>query len=348
MKYSAYKYLIYCDCLILLFCRNTTELTEDTADNVTLEEDETDEVHEEESSKFSSPRSGLLMPPPSIVPSKKTVPKLSNVVGEVSNDLKNNTVMLTDKEDIFASLNEPVALKSKHVTVKGHCSVPANTLKCFTNNSVPVDCVTKKKLRKQMAEKINHAKKKWDMDIDEKDMKTCGVRPLKKDEDHFKNKKLVIEHVDVFNMGLPMRSSTPTPSIGGTTVLAGQFDEENSDPECDASTSGEGSEECNGDEQLDTGFEIRRRSADKEEGQDSKLKTPSEMQNSFCRKWIEDNDKVHDPPPSVVSYTTNNNVSNSSLDITSVSHVPKKQNVPVKKSGGITPLREKFSNTMFV
>ena len=176
-------------------------------------------------SNLSSPNSGVLMPPPNFVPvaNKREVVRTKIV----ETNCKPSPVLLSDKDGIFDSLINPAAaVKVKRV----HCSVPRSNIVCYTNGNVVGDVYTKSLLRQQIHNKMyrkmpmfEHLRvaPKLGMD-DTKKEENNEFTTMKRDEEYFKNKLMKIEHVDVHSMGLPLRCSTPTPSIDGYTVMAGQ------------------------------------------------------------------------------------------------------------------------------
>ena len=115
---------------------------------------------------------------------------------------------------------------------KLRCAVPENDVLCFVTKNINTDEITKTLVQKQIREKLLKKKdtqlapKKTDRTsrpklTTQQKVSTYGMKVNMK---HFKKKKKEIDEIDVSFLEKPMRSSTPTPSIDGSTILAGNLD----------------------------------------------------------------------------------------------------------------------------
>ena len=310
-----------------------------------------------------SPASGVLMPPPTIIPDtppQKTIKKL------LSSKQTNTTKSVGHfNDDIFGSLLKDCPTNSKKV----HCSRPVKDISCSTNSSLPVDLVTKKKFISDLNAKIYGSDICDTTPMTNEKLENGRMFPVirengwqfqKRDEEHFSKKNLVIDNFDVNNMGLPMRCSTPTPSISGYTVMAGYCDDEldkNEDSikvqnikrngyESESEASETGDEFLN--EVLSPYVKTGQRKkkfqtpsttkvvttqgketcTTKQEVERNMRNAQMNMQhgngvnNTFCNNWVSENNAINDPPPSVATFLTqHDNVNESLLDITSATQL---------------------------
>ena len=189
---------------------------------------------------LSSPNSGLLMPPPSFVPAGNKC----EIVPTKKVDTNCDPVLLDDKDRIFDSLiNNSTGTKVKRV----HCSVPKTDVICYTNGDIAGSVHTKTLLRQQIHNKVyrklpmfEHLKVAPKLGVEQLNNEVIThFTSMKRDEDHFKDKVMKIEHVDISRMGLPLRCSTPTPSIDGFTVVAGHEGKDEDDMSIESNDSDE-------------------------------------------------------------------------------------------------------------
>ena len=279
--------------------------------------------------------SEVLMPPPKVIPSNmhvheiKQEPKVQQTNNSSKLDVKSEVATnITDKDNVFSSL----------LKTKVHCSVPKSDIICPINNtSSIVDEAKRLAFKNKLTRKIYglpvnvvntriapnlpiDSAKKTSVD----NTKPKGsAEPLRFDENHFKNKNLVIDSVDILNMGMPMRSSSPTPSIDGFTVLAGNK-EEFPDSSTDESKSTDPDVREILAPYLKAALQKKPKKFMKKE-EDCSKNDRSKSEKAVA-EWVAENDNIFAPPPAtptVLLYPATH--SEGLLDVTSVS-----QNKPPK------------------
>ena len=261
-----------------------------------------------EKGKISSP---VLMPPPknsnvfkpiAQVPIQKlqvdTSKPVSNTVCETNSSYFDNN-----------TLNSSPEVEQKLNTIR--CLVPTNDVKCFLSTNIKTDLAMKKKLYYQISRKIYNKpaipEKKSPEKRSEDKLRTPVTESVQAHEQpmpftfnsqHFSSKKMEIDDLDVAVLGRPMRSSTPTPSVGGT-ILAGHLD-------------------YYAEHEADISKDLKIH--------DNTTSKPTENKNmepklKYCNEWMHNEKGVSstniDKPPSL--YEPSVQLSDSLLDITSIS-----------------------------
>ena len=174
---------------------------------------------------------------------------------------------------------------------------------------------------------------------------------------HFiEKKKTTVDDIDLEFLQRPMKCSTPTPSVDNSTILAGHLDISITDI---ASTMDDKEEigladmpDLDNDDDIFTPYisAIKRKSSTtKPVPKLSEVETSSDK-NTYCSDWIVKNDGVStnnaDAPPSL--YDPSVALSDSLMNITSVSrNIPKSPQKGKKNTLATTSLK-KYANTVFM
>ena len=192
---------------------------------------------------ISSPQ---LMPLPKVLPKSK----IANIALQPSAQKFKPTLVKTQVSNKLAC--SPIADNSKDTkyntgdcylnskdlltnTKPVNCSVPTTDVKCYINNNVQLHSTTRKMMRQQDAKKIyttpdnvlkntQQTEKKNAEKLVMKVLEKLTGRhvPFKFNTQHFRQKNLEIDEVDVNFIERPMCSSTPTPGHD-STILAGHL-----------------------------------------------------------------------------------------------------------------------------
>ena len=177
--------------------------------------------------------SPVLMPPPNSfaqyhkaihMPANKSKPKIFPTLS--SSKLCVKDAFGFDTVDEF---------DSKLMVSYSHCSVPTNDVKFYVTSNNNIDAFTKNLVRYQISRKIYKQpgcntrpmpkKNSEDVGLDiDPSAQSSGASGMKRKRKYFKHKSLTVDDIDVSSLEQPMRCSTPTPSLGGTTILAGHLD----------------------------------------------------------------------------------------------------------------------------
>ena len=164
---------------------------------------------------------------------------------------------------------------------------------------------------------------------------------------------------DIDGMELrPIRSSTPTPSIGTSTILAGNIDVSLDGHDLDTSleqmtTADDNFEDLENDELFKPYMEAALRRSNMKATARKNRDTPilGSSKNNYCSDWIEKNEGVCtnnlDAPPSL--YEPSVALSDSLLNVTSVSrNVTPQAETKGKTLPKATTSLEKYKNTVFM
>ena len=261
-------------------------------------------------------------------------------------------------------VNTPVSVVRKD---KVHASVPIADVRCYINTSdletnldtkkVVIDQIHKKIYKKQLFANIRMAPTKYadqctSTDAIDSQIKSSG---LKIDMDYFTKKNMQIDDFDfdIDAMDMPMRSSTLTPSMDSSTIVAGHLDYSIID---DIQEEYKSSEESTSDGVLSeyfAQFPPKTRLPVKSLQRTSKETPEKEVKQSYCKTWMQNEDGIspdnNDPPPSL--YTSSVTLSDSQLDTTSISCNINAKNYPntgEKKTKISSNRFESYQNTEFM
>ena len=190
-------------------------------------------------------------------------------------------------------------------------------------------------------------------------MKSKGLKVNLK---HFSDKCMKIDDIDVEAIGRPMRSSTPTPSISGSTILAGHLDyslDAFDDLDSTLHTQEKSADSDENDSERDEFFNqylppsqrkqlaAKPKAVIKETASDHDSKTTIPNKNNYCEDWMKKEQGVSttnsNAPPSL--YNASIALSDSLLDITSVSR--NDPNLATTKGRGFKTSKD-YSNVNFM
>ena len=165
---------------------------------------------------------------------------------------------------------------------------------------------------------------------------------------HFKSKKLEIDEIDVDSLQNPIRSSTPTPSIDSSTIIASHLDYSGigDDLVCDDEPTDK-QEDHDKDEILQSYIDA----ANKKVRSTPVMKQASQESDNYIKDWMKKEDGVcednTDVAPSL--YALSVTLSDSLLDVTSVSrNIPKPIPKTYQKQGRALNTSRDYSNTKFM
>ena len=243
-------------------------------------------------------------------------------------------ISLPEKGSI-ETLNNCFSSDTKKVTgEKVHCSIPTKDISCSVTKNVDIDAYTRNLVRMQIRTKIytqpavpntrmTHKKCAEDFGIDVTSQLKKSSKTLKINKKYFAEKNMKIDDIDIDVLEQPIRSSTPTPSIGSSTILAGNIDVSLNDVE----------ETLDDDEitdlEKDDLFRLyivasKRNSLRRKEHvvpDPSATTTGSLSKTTYCSDWMKKNDGVStnniDAPPSL--YEPSVTLSDTLLNLTSIS-----------------------------
>ena len=248
-----------------------------------------------------------------------------------------------------------------------HCSVPSQDVLCFTtNNNTDIDSYTKHLVCEQIKEKIL-SQQSTRINMRVTPTKSCGDKSVvnqngkvgnvfKVERKKFKNKHMTIADINFEALQTPICCSTPTPSISGSTIVAGHFNVSIIDDIGDELPNYDDIEENdNGKTDCD---EI----LDEYLSKMNKKSTPWLGENvmaghkeNYCSDWITKNSGVStnntDAPP--LLYEPSVVLSDSLLNVTSVSRNASPEKVQ-KGTKNSTPTgrgiidSKKYENTVFM
>ena len=277
------------------------------------------------------------MPPPKFQPPPKFTQK------QMQNDLftaiPSNPFQNNYRKGSIQGFTPNSAANTLTTHTMDKCSVPSKDVQCYISTNVnDTDSYTKHFVKSQISKKIYAwPEKHLNMHVtpnkcaEDFGMKTnftsIGVKINKK---HFKEKIMDIDDIDVESLARPMRSSTPTLSISGSTILAGHLDWSLDELDDDNSTLNK--VETGSDDNTDSDDEMfqqylqrpRQRSAHSNKQQTPEKKNPETQistNDKYRNDWIKKEEGVStnncDAPPSL--YVPSVALSDSLMDITSVS-----------------------------
>ena len=276
--------------------------------------------------------------------------------------------------------NVEVRTKSVPCERKVRCFVPSEDIPCYvTNRTNQIGEYTKQLVRYQIGKKIYAQPEKTEkpeMRINmrvtpEKSAGTSKIdvspvatsKQLKVNKKHFKEKNMTVD--DNFDyLQTPMRCSTPTPSVCGSTIMAGHLDFSMIDDledtilpaneEVDREINDDDDNDDNENESaVDDAFMMQfiNVGTHKPKPADKGMKN-EESKDKYCKDWIYKSDGVStnnsDAPPSL--YAQSVAMSDSLMDITSVSrNVYPTIERKYEQGRGITNTNTKdYSNTVFM
>ena len=268
---------------------------------------------------------------------------------------------------------------------KQHCSIPSEDVKCYTTNiDGNIDDYTKQMVRYQISRKI-YAKSMKRVNICVTPHKLGEVLDAKRDvqpsylkvnKKHFKEKNMNIEDIDIESINQPIRSSTPTPSVSDSTILAGHIDYSMID-DLDSTMCTKNLDACEQDDDIDVLDEVfqqyvqeskgnssvHRKKEAKKTGDGDKISDTDEgitdtnkfvNKDNYCKDWMEKHDGINtnnvEAPPSL--YAPSLDMSMSLMDITSVSRNLQPETgydtkINNKTGRGITNSKD-YNNTQFM
>ena len=346
----------------------TTKTEIHTKDETTLEV---------ESKVVASP---ILMPPPPVA-----VPTYGHKPHGIINDKMFhgpkynlvNTIPASEKGSIEKITNKYYSCTSDKI------SVPTKDIHCSVTNITDTDLFTKNYVKQQVREKIycspqntcrTPKKCAEDFGIAVTNAIKSSGKPLKFSTKHFREKSTTINEIDVDSLARPMRSSTPTPSISASTIVAGNLDIDflNTE-ELDSTFHSTGVAEV-GDSENDDDDDIfkpyldklkkklphpnsRKNTAQDETGQvlkqgKSSVSLTDSQKKSYCTDWMQKNSGVStnncDAPPSIFEDSVA--LPENLLNITSVSRnvTPIDQKVSGHKVGKATTIIDAYRDTKFM
>ena len=315
--------------------------------------------------------SPILMPPPVRIP--KCPPQVNVQKSPVPPINNGDSVLLHQKQGSKFVTN--CVDNTKEVTGNNNvrCFVPKEDIVCsITNNNNRLDSNTKKLVHYQISQKIySQPQKRITMVVKEEngsDVLPLERKGLKIHSKHFKEKSVTVDDIDLDSLKRPMRSSTPTPSICESTIVAGHLDLSNQEQaEVETTTEvNEGSSDNSKEifdprreKELDDIFDDystkckgqmvqRKRKNYKKRDPDT---ANVQQKNNYCKTWMQKQDGIStnnwDAPPSL--YASSVALSDSLLNITSVSRNVSPNITPgkdTKQGRGITG--KDYSNTVFM
>ena len=321
-------------------------------------EDETEDLERiDGGNAVSSP---MLMPPPIGLPKphpvEKFVPKMAKN--------KEFSVGTSNKLAVLKQPNTDSNINNCYVertfVQKNKYSKPTKDVKCFVTKNTDIDNETKVLISNQITRKIYTtplsatAKKSGErvgIEVTKplQSSKSESGNGLKMNDSYFTKKKMVIDEIDVESLK-PIRCSTPTPSVDGSTILAGHLDYSIDGNEDTNSTSENKTDESDNDDyDTDDGLKPVLEKMNIQSNKKKQNTTPKK--STYCNEWMKREEGVStensDPPPSL--YNSTISFSDSLLDVTSVSRNmnAQKNAQSVPKSGrGIDV--EKYKNTVFM
>ena len=147
--------------------------------------------------------------------------------------------LLNQKEQVNKTNIVDNVEKVKDTKPKVHCSVPKKDICCVVTTNMQNKIERRNAFRSYIRKKMfkwntnivntRMAKKKSQFVTKPKQKRSMKRSHFFATNKHFKTKNMKIESVDVMKMGLPLRCSTPTPSIDGFTVMGGHDGNRNDD-----------------------------------------------------------------------------------------------------------------------
>ena len=319
--------------------------------------------------------SPVLMPPPKKVPPFPSQIKL--VRKESDPDFfaarpKDNSGTIREKERIGGKNSVGVNIKPVVTKDQLRCYVPKEDVPCsVTTNVTNTDEYTKQFVKKQISKKIfRKAEKRVNMTVTPKrkdegyalqERSSLTPKKFKLNEKHFSEKNMNVSDIDIDTLDRPIRCSTPTPSISGSTILAGHLDYtiDEMDTTLDRNEDNEDPLSDDDDDFFKKFINVPDRKHDNggrkaEESGGGSVENIDKNKNTLCTEWIKNESGVctnnGDEPPSL--YAPSAALSDSLLDITSVSRnikpVAVKSTQKYSNSGMGIKNENKHSNTTFM
>ena len=220
---------------------NTSFTEVESALDLTCRTEEQDDMSTSES-RVDLICSPILMPLPQAIPA---APPIVKFLGKKQSPkiFKSNT---DASSELRCTVKDPVQIKvantfatdklpaDKH-TNKDHCSVPVSDVRCYFNNNINIDNSTKNNVhyqiqqqmysRQQQSLNVCQTPKKCaeDFRINVTEAIKSSGTGLKMNMEHFHQKKLNINEIEVDSLLQLIRCSTPT-NLDASTILAGHFD----------------------------------------------------------------------------------------------------------------------------
>ena len=196
-----------------------------------------EETQNETTPQGKSVESPILMPPPNAIPKAPVLPKKLAQSREhsISAEVMANGGVKSLKKGSIDGHDTNVPIKKVYGKTRVHCSVPSQDVLCFTtNNNTDIDEYTKHLVCEQIKEKIL-SQKSTRINMRVTPMKSCGDKSVVKQNGKvgnvfkvqrkkFKNKHMTVADIDFEALQTPICCSTPTPSISGSTIVAGHLD----------------------------------------------------------------------------------------------------------------------------
>ena len=125
-----------------------------------------------------------------------------------------------------------------------------------------------------------------------------GRKPLKLNTEHFKEKKIMVDEIDVDSIQKPIRASTPTPSVTASTVLARHLDFSLDDIDTTLEKKEEVSTDSD-DRELNKILELYLKNVKRHEVQHKNIKKEVQKdsdiipnKNQYCKEWMKQEEGV--------------------------------------------------------
>ena len=286
--------------------------------------------------------SPTLMPPPKIVPKIQPVPVIRDTKITMKGSI-NNVITDTSSDDNGFTVR------------KLRCYVPSKDVLCSVNKNVNIDNCTKKLVTNQISNKIfskplevGHGtnRKPVENSVVEVAGEPKTAHSVKFNKKYFAHKNMKVDDIDLVCLQKPMRSSTPTPSVDESTIMAGNIKMSLDWNDLEQSVQAPQSAAA---DVVAKNKEIFPLSTGKSDGEEH-CTQPSGGVN-YCTDWIVKSDGVStnnsDAPPSL--YAPSVALSDSLLNTTSISRTPcqSSQNKGKEMSKATTNF-DRYKNTVFM
>ena len=311
--------------------------------------------------------SPILMPPPTAIPQIKPHPPWKFFPSCVNSQYapkfkpyKKGITNKVTKEQVHTNK------QSFQCEEKAHISVPCKEIQCFvTNNNTDMDSYTKNLVCYEISKKI-YAKPEKRVNMRVMPTKTddsatpnpnpvIHAKKFKVNRKHFKEKNMMVDDINFDYLEHPMRSSTPTPSVSESTILAGNLDltmlDDLEETEVNSTVMQKNEDTDDDDDDHDDRFEQSLRKA---KAKPFTGNAPNGKNDKYCKDWMQKCEGVctnnYEPPPSL--YAPSVALSTSLMDITSVQFPPIVPRIETNQKkhehvGGIANIKD-FRNTKFM